>query len=65
MALLDGGPRVATVTGATDMHLLVLSRTEFLELLAEAPTVTRRILEGVGARLRAADIQLHPSRVGI
>jgi CRP-like cAMP-binding protein len=65
MALLDGGPRVATVTAASDMHLLVLSRSEFLELLAEAPTVTRNILEGVGARLRTADGQLHPSRLGV
>jgi CRP-like cAMP-binding protein len=65
MALLDGGPRVATVTALTPMRLLVLSRAEFVELLAHVPSASRRILEGLGARLRAADAQLHPGRVGV
>jgi CRP/FNR family transcriptional regulator, cyclic AMP receptor protein len=65
MALLDGGPRVATVTAATDMTVLVVSQPEFFELVGEVPTVTRRILAGVAARLRTADAQLHPSRLGV
>jgi CRP/FNR family transcriptional regulator, cyclic AMP receptor protein len=65
MALLDGGPRIATVTAATDMDLLVLSRREFLELIDQVPSVTRRLLEGLGARLRDADLRLHPSRLGV
>ena len=65
MALLDGGPRIATVTAATDMELLVLSRREFLELIDQVPSVTRRLLEGLGARLRDADLQLHPGRLGV
>jgi CRP-like cAMP-binding protein len=63
MALLDDDPRVASVTAATDMRLLVLSRAEFQDLLAKMPTVTRRILRGVAARLRAADHELHPGPV--
>jgi CRP/FNR family cyclic AMP-dependent transcriptional regulator len=63
LALLDGEPRVATVTAATDMRLLVMSRPEFNELLAEVPIVTRRILDAVGARLRAADTRLNSSRI--
>jgi CRP/FNR family cyclic AMP-dependent transcriptional regulator len=63
LALLDGAPRVATVTAATDMRLVVLSRPEFNELLAEVPIVARRILEAVGARLRAADTMLHARRL--
>ena len=55
LALLDGEPRVATVTAATDMRLVVLSRPEFNKVLADMPTVSRGILESVGARLRAAD----------
>jgi CRP/FNR family cyclic AMP-dependent transcriptional regulator len=62
VALLDGGPHVATVTAVTDMDLLVLSRTEFVELLAEVPVVTRRLLEVVARRLRASDDELHPNR---
>jgi CRP/FNR family transcriptional regulator, cyclic AMP receptor protein len=55
LALLDGEPRVATVRAATDMRLLVLSRPEFNRVLADMPSVSRGILESVGARLRAAD----------
>jgi CRP/FNR family cyclic AMP-dependent transcriptional regulator len=62
LALLDGGPRAATVTATTDMHLIVLSRPEFDELLAEVPIVSRRILEALAARLRAADTLLYASR---
>ena len=62
LALLDGAPRVATVTAATDMRLVVLSRPEFDELLAEVPVVSRQILAAVGARLRAADELLHVNR---
>ena len=65
MALLDGGPRIATVTAATDMELLVLSRREFLELIDQVPSVTRRLLEGLGARLRDADLRLQPNRLGV
>ena len=42
MALLDGGPRVATVTATTDMRLLSLSRGEFTTLLADVPSVSRQ-----------------------
>lgn len=65
MALLDGGPRVATVTAASDMSLLVLSRTELMTLLADVPSVSRKMLAAVGARLRTAHSQLHPGRVGV
>jgi CRP/FNR family cyclic AMP-dependent transcriptional regulator len=57
LALLDGEPRVATVTAATDMRLVVLSRPEFNKVLADIPSVSRGILESVGARLRAADVR--------
>ena len=54
MALLDGGPRVATVTATSDSRMLVLTRPEFNGLLERAPTVCHRILVGLGHRLRAA-----------
>lgn len=65
MALLDGGPRVATVTATSDMRLLVLSRREFMSLLSNVTSVSGKILAAVGKRLRVAQAQLHPGRVGI
>jgi CRP/FNR family transcriptional regulator, cyclic AMP receptor protein len=55
LALLDQGPRVATVTADTDMQLLVLSARDFSSLLDAVPSVSRRILRGVAERLRAAE----------
>ena len=54
LALLDGGPRIATVTTASDARLLVLTRPEFHALLERAPTVCLGILIGLGHRLRQA-----------
>jgi len=55
LALLDGRPRVATVTATTPMRLLALSRREFSSLLVRVPHVGRRLLTVVGARLREMD----------
>jgi CRP/FNR family transcriptional regulator, cyclic AMP receptor protein len=55
LALLDGGPRTATVVADTDMHLLVFSRRDFSRLHSLAPTVAYKMLAELGARLRRAD----------
>ena len=55
LALLDGGPRTATVVAETALHLLVLSRGEFKQLCRTYPSVTYRMLKGLGTRLRKAD----------
>jgi len=55
LALLDGGPRTATVVADTDLHLLVLSRGEFKQVCRTYPSVSYRMLEGLGERLRKAD----------
>jgi CRP/FNR family transcriptional regulator, cyclic AMP receptor protein len=60
MALLDGGPRIATVTSSGPMRVLVLSRREFFSLLDDAPTVARQLLTAIGTRLREAEKLLHP-----
>jgi CRP/FNR family cyclic AMP-dependent transcriptional regulator len=52
MALLDQGPRTATVTAETDMHLLVLNSREFFSLLDAVPGVAQRIMRGLAERLR-------------
>lgn len=55
MSLLDQGPRSATVTAETDMHLLVLGSREFSALINEVPVVAVRIMRGLAERLRAAE----------
>lgn len=54
MALLDGGPRTATVTAKTDLTLFVLTGWVYRGLLAEHPSIAIRTLEAVAARLRRA-----------
>jgi CRP/FNR family transcriptional regulator, cyclic AMP receptor protein len=54
LALLDGGPRVATVAALSPIRLRVLTRTRFHTLVADAPAVGLKVLHAVGARVRAA-----------
>jgi CRP-like cAMP-binding protein len=55
MSLLDQGPRSATVTAKTDMHLLVLSSRSFSSLIDEVPLVARRIMAVLAGRVRDAE----------
>lgn len=55
MALLDQGPRSATVTAQTDMRLLVLSSRGFSALINQVPLVARRIMATLARRLREAE----------
>lgn len=54
MALLDGGPRTATVTATTDIRLYALTEWVFRGLLAEHPSIAMRTLETMAGRLRNA-----------
>jgi CRP/FNR family transcriptional regulator, cyclic AMP receptor protein len=54
MSLLDQGPRSATVTARTEMHLLVLTSRNFSSLINRFPVVARRIMAGLAGRLRDA-----------
>jgi CRP/FNR family cyclic AMP-dependent transcriptional regulator len=54
MALLDGGPRTATVTATTDIKLWALTEWVFRGLLVEHPTIALRTLEAMASRLRNA-----------
>lgn len=55
LALLDGGPRTATVTMRTDGRVLALSGPEFRELLRATPEIAIRMLSVLGARMRAGE----------
>ena len=54
IALLDGGPRTATVTATTDVQLLGLTEWVFRGLMVEHPTIALKTLQQMAGRLRAA-----------
>jgi CRP-like cAMP-binding protein len=60
VALLDKGPRTATVVAETDMVTLVSSAHEFGMLLTHAPNLVRALLTTAAQRLRVATAQLGP-----
>lgn len=55
IALLDGGPRSATVTAETPVHTLALTSWDFRPLLQSHPDLTIALLEEVCRRLRGSD----------
>ncbi len=60
LALLTRNPRNATVIAATDMTLLVLSRSEFVKLIDSLPELTHKLLAGLAVRLSEADARMVP-----
>jgi CRP/FNR family transcriptional regulator, cyclic AMP receptor protein len=57
IALLDKRPRTATVVATTPVSVEVLSRREFMNLLAEAPELSEQILATMAQRLADLDAQ--------
>src|SRR5215469_9043467 len=55
MALLDGGPRTATVTAESPMNVYVLSVSEFSSLLGVSPAILQKIAISLAQRLRARE----------
>jgi CRP-like cAMP-binding protein len=55
MALLDRGPRSATVVAETEVELVVISQREFMAVLDQVPAVAHKLLVSMAARLRDAD----------
>ena len=58
IALIDEGPRLATVTCETDCRLLVLAHREFHTLLNEHPDIQLVVLKTLAERVR----HLEPER---
>jgi CRP/FNR family transcriptional regulator, cyclic AMP receptor protein len=58
LALLDGGPRSATVTTTTDTTVLVMSKPAFNGVLDEIPALAHRLLVSVARRLRESEQSL-------
>jgi len=54
VALLDGGPRTATVTASDDLELLGITAWVFRGLMHEHPSIALKTLQAVAGRLRDA-----------
>jgi CRP-like cAMP-binding protein len=54
MALLDPGPRSATVQTLTDVVMLCIKREDFSDIMAEKNEIARGIIQVLTRRLRAA-----------
>lgn len=61
LALLDGGPRTATVTAATDLTVLVIHQRAFVSLLDDVPGMSRKILTSLAGMVRELDARLGAS----
>jgi CRP-like cAMP-binding protein len=55
LALLDRGPRTASVTAKGPLKLLVLGPREFSGLLDEVPTITHKLLASLASQVRELD----------
>jgi CRP/FNR family transcriptional regulator, cyclic AMP receptor protein len=58
MSLLDGGPRSATVRTRTPVKTLSLTSWAFLPLLDKSPSIARKMLMEMSARLRRLERSL-------
>ena len=59
LALLDHGPRTATVTAETELTALVLTAREFSGVLEEVPGLAQKMLGQLAARVRDLDRQIY------
>jgi CRP/FNR family cyclic AMP-dependent transcriptional regulator len=55
LALLDHGPRTATVTCDTDCDVLVISQRHFHGVLDDVPALSHKLLSTLASRLRDLD----------
>lgn len=60
LALLDGGPRTASVVATSPMTLLVLGQREFAGLIDEVPGLAHKILTSLAQVVRALDDKIYP-----
>lgn len=59
IALLDKGPRSATVVARTDMSVLVLDPREFKGLLLQVPAIAIKVATALAERVRVLDSKLY------
>jgi CRP-like cAMP-binding protein len=55
LSMLCRGPRNATVVAETPLEVAILERRDFLEMLESSPSITRKLLERLAARVQELD----------
>ena len=55
LALLDNGPRTATVVATTDLKVLVIGAREFAALVSEVEPMAFKLLKSLATRIRDLD----------
>jgi len=60
LALLDGGPRTASVITESPVTLLVLGQREFASVIDEVPGLAHKILVALARRIRELDSKIYP-----
>lgn len=59
LALLDHGPRTASVVADTPMRLLVISSRSFAAVLDDVPTLANKLLAALATRIRELDRKVY------
>jgi CRP-like cAMP-binding protein len=59
LALLDGGPRTATVIATTPLKVLVLGQREFSGVLDSVPGLAHKLLATLATRIRDLDAKAY------
>ena len=57
IALVDGGPRTATVVTESPSRLLVVAHREFHTLMEDHPSIRIAVLEALASRVRNLDVE--------
>ena len=58
LSLLDGKPRSANVVATEDTDLLMLRRSDFIQLIYKTPQIATALLAELATRLRKTDRQI-------
>ena len=58
LSLLDGRPRSANVIAIEETQLVMLRRSDFLELITKTPSIAVALLAELASRLRKTDRQI-------
>jgi CRP/FNR family transcriptional regulator, cyclic AMP receptor protein len=59
LALLDHGPRTATVVATTDLRVLVLGIREFASIVEQVPSIARKLLRSLAGIVRELDTKTY------
>ncbi len=59
LALLDHGPRTASVIAATDLKVLVIGAREFAGIVDEIPSIAHKLMKALAAKVRELDTKAY------